>query len=114
VVAWAGGATFRQRALRRAQRVDRLVVRDPIQPGPQIPHARALPQRLPGADERRLQDVLRQLLGEQAPQVALQRTAVSLDDRLKGAIVAVAGQADQTAVGLRTQHWCGQQRRHRV
>jgi hypothetical protein len=49
---------------------------------------------------------------EQPPQVALQRPAVALDDRLEGAIVAVGGKHRQTAIALRAQERRGQQGRH--
>jgi hypothetical protein len=87
----------------RPQRVERLVVGDPVQPWAQIAHLGARAQRLPRAHEGRLQHVLGQRLGEQAPQVALQRPAVALDDLLEGTIVAGGGERAQAAVALRAQ-----------
>ena len=102
----------RQGRAGRAQRVERLVVGDAVQPRAQLAHLGAGAQRLPCAHEARLQDVLGQRLAQQPAQIALQRAAVALDDRLEGPIVAIGRERDETAVALGAQQGGGQQRRH--
>jgi hypothetical protein len=74
-----------------------------VQPWPQVPHLRAGAQRRPRVDEGGLRDVLGQRVGQQPAQVAQQRPAVALDDRLERAVVAGRGKRDEPLVGLRAQ-----------
>ena len=91
------------------QRVERRVVDDPVQPRPQLAHLVAALQRRPGCQQRLLQRILRAPLRQHAARRPQQRLAVALDDRLEGALVAVARQGGQALVGLGAEQ--GQRRR---
>ena len=81
---------------RLAQRVERRVVGDAVQPRPQVAHLGARAQRRP---RRRNAAAGRPRRAPRAgpAQVALQRPAVALDDRLERPIVAVGGQREEAA-----------------
>jgi hypothetical protein len=85
------------------ERVDCRVVGDPVQPWTQVADLRAGAQRRPGIDEGRLHDVLGQRLRQKPAQVAQQRAAVALHDRLERAVVAARSELDEPLVGLRAQ-----------
>jgi hypothetical protein len=87
-------------------------VGNPVQPRAQVAHVGPGAQRLPGADEARLQHVLGQRLAQQPSQVALQRAPVALDDGVEGAVVAVRREGRQATVALGAQQRGGQQGRH--
>ncbi len=122
-VAALGVLSHRARALKRLVQLvvviaralqpgGRRVVGDAVQPPPQLPHLGARAQRGPGVDERLLEGVLGARRGQHPAQVAGQRAAVALDDRLECAVVPVAGQPDEALVGLGAQQRGGQRRRH--
>jgi hypothetical protein len=90
----------RQRRAGRAQRVERLVVRDPVQPRAQLAHVGTGAQCLPRAHEGRLQHILRERLAQQPAQIALKGAAVALDDRLERPIVAVGRERREPTVAL--------------
>jgi hypothetical protein len=76
--------------------VERGVGRDPVQPRAQRAAALEAVERLPGAQHRVLQGILGVVGGAEHPvAVRLQLAAVGLDEPLVGALVAVAGGAQQ-------------------
>jgi len=77
---------------------------DPIQPGAQVANLGAALERLPGADETRLQNVLGQRRGERPAEVPAQRTSIALDDRFEGAIVPLRSELREASVALAHQH----------
>src|SRR3712207_1661855 len=86
-----------------AQRVQRGVVDDPVEPGPQLADLVAAEQRRPRRHEGLLEGVLRTRLGQQPAAVAQQLAPVALDDGLEGALVTLAGERDEAVVALRAQ-----------
>ena len=87
----------------RTAGVQRGVVDDPVQPGPQLAHVVTAPQRRPGGEERLLERVLGPRLGQVAPGVAQQRAAVPLHDRLESTLMPAGRQRDQSLVRLGPQ-----------
>ena len=87
-----------------AQSVERRVVRDPVQPGPQVELRAVAVHRLVGLHERLLHHVLGALRRQQARHVAHQRAAVALDDRLEGRLGPGADEVHQALVRLRGEH----------
>ena len=88
----------------RAQRGDRDVVDDPVQPGASVPYLSAAAEGTPGLEESLLEDVLgRRATRRHAPAVGKQLAAVPANERFEGALVPVAGERHQPLVGLRLE-----------
>ena len=94
------------------ERVQRRVLGDPVEPGPQVAHLRALLQRGPRLQEGLLERVLGPGLREHPADVTVQRLPVALHDRLERALVTLPHQHDEARIGLRAQQGRGKNRGH--
>ena len=88
---------------RRAQRVQRRVVDDPVQPRPQIADLVTALQRTPRRQERLLDGVLGPGVAQIAPRRPQQQPAVALHDDLERPLVPGARQRDQPLIRLRAK-----------
>ncbi len=86
------------------QRVERCVVRDPIQPGAKVERGLVAQDRLVCAHERLLHGVLGPLARQETLRVPKQRVPIARHDRLECRLVARAHEVDQAGVGLGRQH----------
>jgi hypothetical protein len=90
-----------------AQRVQRGVVDDPVEPGAQVVHVVAAAEARPRRHEPLLQGVLRPRLRQDPADVAQERPAVALHDGLEGPLVARGGEGDEALVALGAQEGDG-------
>ena len=87
----------------RLQPVQRRVVRDPVQPGLQVADLGAAREGGPRLHVRLLEGVLSARFVEHAPQVAVQRAPVALDDRHERPLMTRPRQHHEAIIGLSAQ-----------
>jgi hypothetical protein len=83
------------------------VVDDPVQPRLHVAHLDAAVQRVPGAQQRLLHDILAALCPDQALRMNQEGPAMSLDEHRERSAMTFRGERSETFVSLRFEKQLG-------